>query len=132
MLTINLGCNMDNRQHTIEEIRRKSCTKKKEQFPMVVTAECRFGGGHKMVAYGPPLNNTLAVAQSHRRNAIWRWPPCYGHCQNDIRQWPMFIIVTKAISLFKIFVHSKGHKLLDFSLMKPLFLDFQFLCHISI
>ena len=26
-------------------------------------------------------------------------------------------IVTKAISFFKIFIHSKGHSLLDFSLM---------------
>ena len=122
---------MDNRQHTIEEIRSKSCTKK-EQFLMIATTECRFGSGCKMVAYGPPPNNTLAVAQSHCRNAIRRWSPCYGHRQNDIRRWPTFIIVTKAISFFKIFIHSKCHSLLDFSLMKPLFLDFKFLCHISI
>ena len=85
-----------------------------------------------MVAYGPLPNNSSAVALNHCRNAIRQWPPCYGHHQNDIRQWPTFIFVTKAISFFKIFIHSKGHRLLDFSLMKPLFLDFQFLCHISI
>ena len=122
---------MDNRQHSIEEERSKSCTKK-EQFPTVATAECHFGSGHKMVAYGPLPNNTSAVSQSHRRNAIWQWPPCYGHHQNDIQRWPTFIIVTKAISFFKIFIHSKGHRLLHFSLMKPLFLDFHFLCDISI
>ena len=96
---------------------------------MVATAECRFSGGHKMVAYRPLLNNTSVLVQSHHQNAIRQWPPCYGHHRNDIRRWPTFIIVTKAISFFKIFIHSKGHSLLDFSLMKPLFLDFQFLCH---
>ena len=46
---------------------------------MVATAERRFGGGRKMVPYGPPPNNALAVAQSHHQNAIRWWPACYGH-----------------------------------------------------
>ena len=96
----------------------------------MATAECHFGGGRGTVAYGPPPNNTLAVALSHRRSVIQQWPPCSGHCRNDIQRWPTFIMVTKAISLFRIFIHSKGHRLLHFSLMKPLFLDFHFLCHI--
>ena len=98
---------MDNRQHTIEEIRSKSCTKK-EQFRTVATAKCHFSSGRKMVAYGPPPNNTSAVAQSHHRNAIRQWPLCYGHHQNDIWQWPTFIIVTKAISFFKISYTAKA------------------------
>ena len=69
MKTINLGCNMNNRLHTKEEIRSKLSTKLKT-IP---------NGGREIVTYGPPLNNASAVAQSHRRNAIWRWPLCYGH-----------------------------------------------------
>ena len=88
---------MDNRQHTLEEIRSKSCTKKK------TIPDSGHRGGRGTVAYGPPPNNTSAVAQSHCRSAIRRWPPCYSHRRNDIRRWPTFIIVTKAISFFKIF-----------------------------
>ena len=93
---------MDNRQHTIEEIRNKSCTKK-TTMPDGGHRRMRFGSGRGTVAYGPPPNNTSAVAQNHCQSAFSRWPQCCGHRRNDIRRWPTFIIVTKAISFFKIF-----------------------------